>query len=298
MYKSEAHNEDGFYAKVVADSNCDGTRITTLELKYPRFIHAEFMTHRMFSRNASSSRAIPVEKMLNECTAQPIHWGKNQAGMQADAALSPADESVAIQIWEAAREHAIHHSRELLSLETHKQVANRITEPFQFIKVIVTATEWQNFFDLRLHKDAQPEIMELANLMMTAMNESDETWLEYDDWHLPYITQKDIRLGLDVRDARMVSAGRCARVSYMNHDNSEPDIRRDRNLANVLLFSKHLSPFEHQARPMNIMNDVSLGFEVGTTHLDRNGYVWSGNFRNWIQHRQFYEQTFEDYYER
>ena len=74
--------------KVIADSISAHTkqRITTLELEYPRFIHAELMTHRVFSRNSSSSRAIPIQTMINHIkatTAIPIHWGKNQSGMQA-----------------------------------------------------------------------------------------------------------------------------------------------------------------------------------------------------------------------
>lgn len=285
MYRSEAKNDDGFYAKVVASSNCDGTRIDTLELKYPRFIHAEFMTHRMFSRNASSSRAIPVEKFLKQIQEQPatpIHWGANQAGMQAEEELDPLPGQM---IWAGTCGYVTESARRMADLGYHKQLVNRLTEPFQFIKVIVTATEWDNFFNLRLHPDAQPEIQELARLMKQAMVEADPTWLEYTDWHLPYIRTNDIKSGATEEQLIKVSAGRCARVSYLNHDNSSPDIQKDIDLANMLQEAGHMSPFEHQAQPMPIQFESPI-FEEGMTHMDKWGVMWSGNFRNWIQYRQ------------
>lgn len=285
--------QGGITAQVVARSNCDGTELTTMALKYPRFIHAEFMTHRMFSRNASSSRAIPTKKVLSRCNAEPVHWGKNQAGMQAWAELSPADLPVAEEIWWRARDVAVHHSEQLLSLEVHKQVVNRLTEPYQFIHVVVTATEWDNFFTLRLHEDAQPEIHELAKTMKEAMEYSPPVDLEHDEWHLPFILNEEMRK-YTIEELLKMSVARCARVSYLNHDDSEPVPENDIALHDRLLEAGHMSPFEHQARPM-VMNPVEIveqdgqkGFwmDKGVTHFDSKGEAWSGNLKNWIQYRQ------------
>lgn len=163
-------------AKVIEHSSSqDGVDLITLQLRYPRFIHSEFMTHRVFSRNASSSRAIPVAKMLAQVRndpAMPIHWGANQAGMQAHAELQGIGRSRAAARWKLAAEAAANHAEVLNELGLHKQVANRILEPFQLISVIVTATEWANFFELRNHPDAQPEIRQLAVVMLEAISQS------------------------------------------------------------------------------------------------------------------------------
>ena len=148
-------------AEIIQDSIHKGNRITTFELEYPRFIHGEFMTHRQFSRNAASSRAIPVEKMhkhISENMAMPIHWGINEPGMKATTELTGRELSDAINNWQVACDMAIHNSRMLLLSRLHKQVANRVTEPFQMMKTVVTATEWNNWYWLRNHTDAQPEI--------------------------------------------------------------------------------------------------------------------------------------------
>lgn len=287
----------GIEAKVVADSIHNGIRLTTMALTYPRFIHAEFMTHRMFSRNASSSRAIPIEKMnqrIAEYPAGPVEWGKNQAGMQARTALPPHDECVAETIWHQATMDAIKHSKELLSLDVHKQIANRLTEPFQFIKVVVTATEWDNFFALRLHPDAQPEIQELARVMKEAMGESEPRNIGGDDdpipYHMPFISMCDLEYWaideVSTEDLIKASVARCARVSYMNHDGTNPDIQKDIELHDRLLEAGHLSPFEHVAKPMRLeFGRNSLSESSGITHQDLMGKYWSGNFKGWIQYR-------------
>ena len=287
MYKSEYKGKGGIEAKVVAHSEYAGTEIHTLELKYPRFIHAEFMTHRVFSRNASSSRAIPTDKLLKqiaEYPAMPIHWGKNQPGMQAREELP--DGSIE---WLNAAVDASKYARSFNQAGYHKQIVNRITEPYQFIKVVVTATEWDNFFKLRLHEDAQPEIYELARCMFEAMQNSDPKYLEEDKWHLPYILEGE-RIQVPVEILRRASVGRCARVSYQNHDNTKPLIEKDISLHDMLLDAGHMSPFEHQAKPMPLepvwIQDGGVVFESGVTHLDKLGIPWSGNFRNFIQYRQ------------
>ena len=147
-------------AKVILDSvSPAGKRITTLQLKYHRFIHSEFMTHRAFSRNSMSSRAVPVAKMIEQVRndpAMPVHWGKNQPGMQARDDLTGEALINAQMAWRGAAAKAADSAQLMMDNGLAKQVANRILEPFQWMHTVVTATEWDNFFALRCHPDAQP----------------------------------------------------------------------------------------------------------------------------------------------
>lgn len=279
-------------AKVICDSlGLNGVRITTLELFYPRFIHAEFMTHRMFSRNASSSRAIPVEKVIESVamdSAMPIHWGKNQKGMQAHEELSPAGADEARNAWLNAKEAAVSIASYMNKLGAHKQIVNRILEPFAHIRVIVTATEWDGFFRLRDHADAQPEIRELARQIKAAMKGSKPKQLGAGGWHLPYVDDAALEAANDYilhrvpftdhgshREAVLgvllaVSAARCARVSYRLHDGRVPEIEADIKLAGDLGRDQHMSPFEHQATPCRCKK-------------------FHANFREFISHRMIME---------
>ena len=268
-------------AKVIEDSIADhGVRLTTLQLCYPRFIHAEFMTHRVFSRNASSSRAIPVAKMIEQVRndpAMPIHWGQNQAGMQANEELRPLAREGAKQLWVQAARDAAAVAQVMADIGLHKQVANRILEPYQYMHVIVTATEWDNFFELRAHPDAQPEIHALALVMKHAFAESRPITLLEGQWHLPYVTRAELAEHFDNMDLLLkVSAARCARVSYLTHDGQTPSIEKDVALYERLVggVPLHASPIEHQATPM--------------AEAD----LWSGNFRGWMQNRKLVEASF------
>lgn len=266
--------------------------LLTMQLRYPRFIHSEFMTHRVFSRNASSSRAIPVARILDQVVndpAMPIHWGKNQAGMQAD---EQSDAMVKLAMGEVTAEEAWRHAghaaaviaKAMSDAGYHKQVVNRILEPFQFISVIVTATEWENFFELRDHPDAQPEIRELAAVMKKAIEQAVPRPLIYGEWHLPYVN--DMERGIYNNDSLCkLSAARCARVSYLKHDGSTPTPADDFDLFDRLVGSKplHASPIEHQATP---------------DHFDmpHNPGQWSnrnywGNFVGWVQNRKVFEEA-------
>lgn len=229
----------------------------TFELTYPRYIHSEFMTHRVFSRNASSSRAIPVKRMIEQVRNNPVVPPKvfmNQKGMVGETEADPVTTTAFHVLWEEAAENACKTAEMMERLGIHKQHVNRILEPFQFIKVIVTATDWYNFFVLRLAPDAQPEIRELASAIYDEMNRyhnKDVGVLELDKEHivvsLPYITDEDIKeIGKEEYHLLMkISAARCARVSYNNHDGSKPDIEKDLKLYGHLYDSKHMSPMEH-----------------------------------------------------
>jgi len=276
-------------AKVIAHSRPywaadDAHDLYTMELTYPRFIHSEFMTHRLFSRNASSSRAIPVHRLIDEIydnPALPVFWGSNKPGMQAGAELVGGDKDSAIVYWHAALSSARDYTKYLLGCNLHKQLANRIMEPWAHIHVVVTATEWDNFFALRVHPDAQPEIRELAQQIRRAQYNSDPVLLRPGEWHTPYAhpaTAGDAALRTSV-------AG-CARVSYNTHDGSERAIHKDCQLYTRLLESQHLSPFEHQGTPMLFYQSGAEEWESGVTHMDRQRMLWSGNFKGWIQYRQ------------
>lgn len=268
-------------AKIIAHSIYDHSPpIVTMELRYPRFIHAEFMTHRVFSRNASSSRAIPIERMIQDVEndpAMPVAWGSNKPGMQAGEELTGRDLQDAKCVWETARDQTLIQVRKMAATGAHKQIANRLLEPFGHISVIVTATEWDNFFALRCHPDADPTMRALAEAMRETMVGSTPERQQYGKWHLPYVTDKeywDLRSTGQVnwRHLAMISAARCARVSYLNHDGTKPSVEKDIALAEKLLTSRHMSPFEHQAL------------------ANPSPHSWSGNFRGWLQHRKMIEE--------
>lgn len=297
-------------AEVIKDSiSEDGVRLTTMALTYPRFIHAEFMTHRMFSRNASSSRAIPVEKMIERIIkepAEPIHWGLNQPGMQADTELPWAQLVATRTEWLHARDAAVKSARIMHANGAHKQIVNRILEPFMHITVLVTATEWENFYRLRRHRDAQPEIHALADEMYAAQAASTPNELKFGEWHLPYVADDDldaaIKLAItELKDKRFdmelddverlttsiacrISTARCARVSYLTHDGQQPSVEKDNDLFTRLMVSQpmHSSPAEHQATPDRVVKYgmvSALGWENPQFH---------GNFVGWQQHRKFF----------
>ena len=277
-----------FSARVLLDSrSAAGARLTTFEVRYPRFIHSELMTHRVFSRNAASSRAIPIKKMIaavREDPALPVYWGRNQTGMSAREEIAPDVAERAREEWQAALEDALRHAERLASkdIDLHKQLVNRLLEPFAWITVIITATEWTNFFTQRCHPDAQPEIKHIAEMMLSAYRASAPAPVAAGSWHLPLI-QDDER---DLPDDLLckLSVARCARVSYLTHDGTR-DHDRDLELYERLLgggANGHWSPFEHVATPAPSADQ------------------WSANFAGWEQYRKRFPQehaaTFPDAY--
>lgn len=290
-------------AKIIAHSKSSvtGKEIITYELNYPRFIHSELMTHRLFSRNAASSRAIPVAKMIEmvrENPASPIHYGKNQPGMQAKEELTGCDLDATKSDWITAAKAAASIADRMVGYGAHKQIVNRILEPFQWMKTVVTSTEWDNWYWLRNHPDAQPEIKRLAEVMWEAKQNSCAKELEPGMWHTPYYGEGYWGcLSPDsLEDVLAISASCCAQVSYRKLDDS---LDKAKDIFAKLIESKpcHASPTEHQATPMkaSVMSfsrtDVNIQsypstWEDGITHGDRNGNLWSGNFQGFIQHRQ------------
>jgi thymidylate synthase ThyX len=268
-------------AKIIADSIApNGKRLTTLEVEMHRFVLAEFNTHRVFSRNSASSRAIPFKKMRDKAlnyTAYPVSWPAEQRGMQGGEELSSEVIKSAKDQWATACKLAVDSADKLYEMKIHKSIINRLLEPFIPHKAIVTATEWDGFYEQRLHPDAQPEIQELAKAMKQAMDNSNPVELNNKAWHVPYIDDHERimespwhRYFNNVDDAVLgVSAARCARVSYETHDGVR-DVEKDFELAIRLRDHKpaHASPFEHIARP--------IIFEA-LTH--------TSNFKGWEQYR-------------
>jgi thymidylate synthase ThyX len=268
-------------AKIVADSLApSGVRLTTFVLTYPRFIHSEFMTHRVFSRNASSSRAIPVKKsiqMVIDNPVIPLAFTKNKAGMQGGDALDGEAYDKAVSAWLEGRDRAVEVANKLADLEVHKQYANRVLEPYAHITVVCTATDWDNFFTLRCHEAAQPEIHALADKMYDAYYSTIPVSRPAGNWHLPFISKEDwdeqaMNGYPENRTQEMIkrSVAKCARVSYLNHDGTKADAQQDFELYDRLLGSSplHASPAEHQAMATGDPN------------------VRSGNLRGWIQYRK------------
>ena len=321
-------------AEIIADSlSPANNRLTTYVLEYPRFVHAELMTHRVFSKNAASSRAIPIEKMIEQVQINPslpVWWGKNQSGMQANEELDDVtkseylsdfgqddqkmilsnvqglisgkfiynltDREKAKKIWLEARDSAIEYVRKLNTIGLHKQIANRILEPWFHIKIILSGTEFENFFALRVHKDAQPEIRELARQMLELYNASKPKKLKAGEWHIPFGDNMDEAkieslveeaveshprkgqiggLGDSIKQdlKKKIAVARCARISYLNFEGKD-DYAADIKLCDRLFGSvpRHLSPAEHVAMAL----------------ADRN--VWSGNFQGFKQYRKFFAQ--------
>lgn len=293
-------------AKIITDSYNEHheSRVTTFEVEYPRFIHSEIMTHRVFSRNAQSSRAVPVKNTVsvNENFVKPIVWGKNKAGMSSQETLDLREQALVENLWNTAGKTAFELSSAMSDQGLHKQWSNRITEPFSKIKVVITATEWDNFFWLRIDPDAaQPEIVKLAEVMQKLYNESVPDKLDDGYWHMPYVRWDKENSSifeqlfvdangnpLTVDEALKISASCCAQVSYRKLDDSkEKAIDIYERLFNGP--KPHLSPTEHQAKcfcsVINRYESTDL-WKKGITHQDRNHEYWSANFRGFIQYRQ------------
>lgn len=246
-------------AKVILDSYSPyNERLTTMEVTMHRFVLAEFNTHRVFSRNSASSRAIPVEKQLRriqENPAFPLVWAAEQPGMQGGDQLVADELEAAQELFRMVGYHTTHAIETYLKAfpdkETrlHKSLINRLLEPFMWHTVIVSSTEWDNFFRQRCSPLAQPEIQMAARLMNKAYVESTPTYIDFGDWHTPYI-QEDEYAHFTDEERKRVSVARCARVSYLTHD-GERDYRRDLELFDQLVGANppHASPLEHVATP-------------------------------------------------
>ncbi len=296
-------------ARVICDSISEqGVRLTTFEIEYPRIVMSEFNTHRSVSKNSSSSRAIPVSKMLEHTQTvnlKPVYFGSKKAGMQAGKELVGGDLINAKLFWESALFDAVTWATELDELGVAKEVTNRLVEPFQLVKVVCTATDWDNFFNLRLHPDADPNICMLAYKMYKAMEESKPYELKEGEYHLPYVNvgwngkgemcyfDEDFN-SVELEQAIRLSAASCASVSYRTEGMT---LEKADKIFDMLIKAEviHSSPFEHIATPVkpkyNELGYVRVNcsepqsWEEGITHINKQGQLCSGNLRGWVQYR-------------
>lgn len=306
---------------ILASASSKGAKtLYTIRLRYPRIIHGEIMTHRVFSRNARSSRAVPVKTMLNEVRNTPFipwHWGKNQKGMQAseecNETINPkplvvkaAYDPYALPYdltreaaWLNALFHAVSTAEAMMEAGYHKQIPNRLLEPFSWIDTLITANEWDNFLWLREHGDAEPHLQDLARLVHQAIDAADVKILEPGNWHLPYITDEDLQWTVDkspddwdyvVGLLCRISAARCARISYKPFDGDASYKREmERYYSLVSADRVHASPLEHQATP-DKQNRLVCDYAGEMDYSDPEP-VWGnphlhGNIPGWVQYRK------------
>lgn len=241
-------------AKVILDSVAEnGERLITVECIFWRAILAEVNTHRDFSRNSASSRAIPFSKQVSKVIDDPfipIEFGVNRPGMQASEVLSGADLDEAVKVWLDARDAAVFHARRLADLHVHKQIVNRLLEPFMWHVAVISSTKWENFFSQResKHGMAQPEMMALADSIRKAIDGSTPRLLKVGQWHTPYIMPQEEQV-MCVADKMRLSVARCAGTSYLNQDTMRPT-ELDLSLFQRLISGRHQSPNEHVATPL------------------------------------------------
>lgn len=296
--------------ELIQSSKCKltGTVITTLVCEYPRAIHAQLLTHRVFSKNSSSTRAVPIKKAVEQVRANPAKyiWTYNQSGMQGDVITNPDELAVHEANHKQAMEYAITCAETHSGNKIHKQNAGRYLEPFQNIRIVLTSTEWENWDWLRIDGAAQGEIKELAEAIYAARKSVEPMPIGEGEWHVPFVnrgrryeTQEMIYSvptdglagELTIDEAKNISMSCCAQTSYRVLDTSlekaEDIIPKLFNGSKV-----HASPSEHQASPVgNSWKDYNEpcpwdNAPKGVTHIDRNSYYWSGNFKNFIQNRQ------------
>lgn len=270
---------------ILASKGPNQKPIYTFRMRYPRIIHGEIMTHRVFSRNARSSRAVPVKTMLLEVINKPFvpwHWLKNQPGMQGTIQLTLEERSEAERVWLKARDAQVAAVEELFDpdgLNIHKQNPNRLLEAFSWMDCLITTTDIDNFIWLRDHEAAEPHLHDLAKLVVQAVKTAKIESLAPGKWHQPYITGQDVNFaiasgGRFVDDwLNKVSAARCARISYKPFDGDgsyEAELRR----YNLLVTSDrvHASPTEHQATPDIRLSDPDE-WEEPTLHGNLDGYI-------------------------
>lgn len=299
-----------FGARILLDSIApSGARLTTFEVTFPRIVLAEFNTHRMFSRNSASSRAIPVKTMLERVAADPFipyYWGKNQKGMQAEEELSEQQIRDATLVWSLHRDRSIEAVKTFESIGVHKQIANRLLEAHLWHTVIFTATEMDNYYALRNDKHAQPEIRKPTEMLLELYEASKPMELESGEWHLPLVTNYELFFdegckprgwkrtlaGVETRgdvsvtewlDWAKISAGRCARVSYLTHEGKR-DLDEDTRMHDNLVANGHMSPLEHPAMALTHIEWQRQAQEQFAAWRDLR--IPMGNFWGWHQYRK------------
>lgn len=303
-----------YQATILADSiSPDGVRLTTLWVTFPRFLLAEFNTHRALSRNSNSSRAIPPERQISAVLSNPFvpeTFNKRVKGMGVGEALGHDDARDAREAWLQASWQAAKHAEILMGLDCDKSRINRLLEPFLWHSAVITATEWSNFFALRTALTAQPEFQVIAKLMREAMEQSEPRRLDYGWWHLPGLRRDELAFICEVREKlipealaaeieiwKRVSAGRLARWTSYDRTDEESNTASEQR-CEKLISSFHMSPLEHQARPFSRNEWISAEYnqqqereraalydELPNEESLRM-FEFRGNLRGWVQFRK------------
>lgn len=277
-------------ARILADSvnPYNGKRLTTFYLKYPRIIHSEFMTHRMIARNAKSSRAMSIEKMIKEVQDDPFipnRWPVASKTMHNSEWLDSPERIFAEVSWLNARNNAVKSAERLANDGVHKQIVNRLLEPWMYIEVIASATEWNNFFELRRSDFAQPEFKLLADNMFNEISNNDpiETII-----HNPGVYDR-LTTSIDNKNFIIANCGSIARVSYGKSARGT-DIAIDLELGERLLENRHMSPFEHVAVPVDnelLCDEVTHPDELYSLYKDQ--FPYDSCIKGWITARWMIE---------
>lgn len=273
-------------AKVIEHSiNEYGGELLSVECRFPRIILAELNKHRVFSGSSASSRAIPLKKMIfsvKEDMFEPLYWGKNKSGMQADEELTGWRLFAAKTVWRLAAHTACFYAGLLGKIGLHKQIANRLIENFSYVTVLISATEWNNFFNLRYHRDAQPEMKTLAKAIYEAKQASKPRLLKYGEWHLPYVTEEE-RNAIDIDDLKIISSARIASTSYKTVDGQPMSIERAKKISKKLFGGEilHMSPTEPVATPDK---KILVNGKLEWCHPE-----FHGNFTGFIQYRKTFK---------
>lgn len=315
-------------AKVIQHSRhySTGTELVTFEIEFPRIILAEINTHKMLVRNTQSTRAVPIKSMLEQLENDfymPKFWGKNKSGM---VATEENNQFISYDFGTMTRENLWLYAKSVASeiaesysnAGYHKQIVGRLLEPFSMVRMVISGTEWDNFFNLRIEPSAQPEFRELAIKMYLALKNSVPFDLYVDEWHLPYIERiphnRELHYYVDDKEvdletAKKISLSCIAQTSYRKHDTSE---EKADNIIDKLFNGDviHASPSESIATPMNLSESgiinrkKSKSWEDGITHITKDGNLWSAQFKHFIQYRQlipnhvcnnFTEEKFNQY---
>lgn len=292
-----------FEANILADAiSPDGVRLTSFEVEYPHAIHKDIMTHRVLSRSFKSFRAFPPEKVIENIKVDPFvpeSFDYRIAGMGQGYAIT--DQDRAHEIWFEHIDTSIKVAKAMMRLDLAKAQVNFVLQDLTWIRGIITATEWDNFWALRAApENVRPEVKKIASMMHEAYQQSEPVPYNYGRWTLPLISNNEFWSPIDqqseVERWKKVSAGRCARVSYLTHDGIR-DPARDVELHDDLGEDHHMSPFEHIARPFSrdewetireLQFEISKTLQLPKSKRDEmcRQVEFSGNFRGWHQYRK------------
>lgn len=344
-YKSEIIGKGGISVRVVAHSKSaySGKEIVTFEYEAPKCILSEINTHRLFSRNAQSSRAVPIAKVIEGIRTNPVtpvYWGSNQAGMVAGNEIDipvklPSNQDSSFK--EYARDGAwFYTARDVADLMQawedagyHKQIVNRIGEAFTFVRGVITATEFDNFFHLRIHPAADPFIQELARCMWEALQASEAEVLYEGEWHTPYVwhwrdANNDLYYVQELAEdklsfnrfidgkpyvfltderAKQVSAAGTAQVSFRKLDLSDETV--DRVYSRLVdEETPHASCVEHQATPMkpyqdcfgyNENNDPDSVYPRPVVNDPKHPYTWEKGITHMDRDEKLWSGNFKSW---